>query len=72
MIVQINDEYYAIQTKFKQNPNTVIKWDELGTFFGLSFGVAEKIKEFDLIILDEICSLLNHFESDLMGNKLQK
>ena len=33
------------------------------------FSGESKIEQFDLLILDEICSLLNHFESPLMKNK---
>jgi len=41
----INDEYYAIQCKFRQNPEIIISWSELSTFFGLSFGINNKIKK---------------------------
>lgn len=44
LIVQIDGEYFAVQSKFRQNKDTVIKWDEMATFYGLSFGVGEKIK----------------------------
>jgi superfamily II DNA or RNA helicase len=35
-----NGKYYAIQCKFRTDKNTKIKWNELGTFVGLTFGVA--------------------------------
>ena len=44
LIAKINGEYYAIQSKFRQNPNVSISWAELSTFFGLSFGLHDKIK----------------------------
>lgn len=45
LLAIINGEYHTIQCKFRQNPNEVIKWGELGTFFGLSFfGMNDKIK----------------------------
>jgi len=45
LIAVINDEYYAIQCKFRQNPNMIVNWSELSTFFGLSFGINDKIKK---------------------------
>lgn len=45
LIMTINDEYYAIQCKFRQNPDTMIPWKEVSTFFGLSFGMNNKIKK---------------------------
>jgi predicted helicase len=39
-----NGDYYAIQCKFRQNPNTIITWTEVATFFGLAFGLHNKIK----------------------------
>ena len=44
LIAQINGEYYAIQCKFRQDPNVVLNWTELSTFFGLAFGMNNKIK----------------------------
>ena len=44
LLAQINGEYYAIQCKFRQDPNTIIDWTSLSTFFGLSFGINDKIK----------------------------
>ena len=43
LIVQFEDEYVAIQSKFRQRENSKIQWEELSTFFGLAFGVGEKI-----------------------------
>jgi len=39
----INNKYYAIQCKFRQNPDQIISWTSLSTFFGLSFGMNDKI-----------------------------
>jgi predicted helicase len=44
LLAQINNEYYTIQCKFRQEITTCITWGELGTFFGLSFGMNDKIK----------------------------
>ena len=44
LLAKINEEYYAIQCKFRQDPDVVIPWGELGTFFGLSFGMNNKIR----------------------------
>jgi len=44
LLAIINGEYYAIQCKFRQDPNKTIRWAELATFFGLSFGMNNKIK----------------------------
>jgi superfamily II DNA or RNA helicase len=45
IIYKANNKYYAVQCKFRQNPAIVISWTELSTFFGLTFGVGENIKE---------------------------
>lgn len=44
LLAKINGDYYAIQSKFRQDTNKVITWTELSTFFGLSFGINDKIK----------------------------
>lgn len=44
LLLEKNNEYYAIQCKFRQSLETVIKWGELSTFYGLTFGVANGIK----------------------------
>lgn len=44
LLAKINNQYYAIQCKFRQDPNVTISWSELSTFFGLSFGLNNKIK----------------------------
>lgn len=44
LLAKIKGEYYAIQCKFRQNPDVIISWAELSTFFGLSFGLNNKIK----------------------------
>jgi len=43
LLAVINGKYYAIQCKFRQDPNKIISWGELSTFFGLSFGMNNKI-----------------------------
>ncbi len=44
LLAKINGDYYAIQCKFRQNPNVILNWTELSTFFGLAFGMNNKIK----------------------------
>ncbi|AYV79115.1 MAG: superfamily II helicase [Faunusvirus sp.] len=44
LLAKINNKYYAIQSKFRQESATVITWQELSTFFGLSFGMNNLIK----------------------------
>jgi len=43
LLAMINGKYYAIQCKFRQDPNKIISWSSLSTFFGLSFGMNNKI-----------------------------
>lgn len=43
LIAKISGKYYAIQSKFRQNPNKIIPWAKLSSFFGLSFGITNKI-----------------------------
>uniref|UniRef100_A0A6C0C8C7 Helicase n=1 Tax=viral metagenome TaxID=1070528 RepID=A0A6C0C8C7_9ZZZZ len=43
LLAIINNKYYAIQCKFRQNPDATVPWSSLSTFFGLSFGVGNKI-----------------------------
>lgn len=45
LLAKINDEYYPIQCKFRQDANMVITWAELSTFFGLSFGMNQKVNK---------------------------
>lgn len=45
LLAIINGEYVAIQCKFSQDPYVVIPWAKLSTFFGLSFGITDKIKK---------------------------
>lgn len=44
LLAVIDDKYYAIQSKFRQNKNSIVPWADLSTFFGLSFGINDKIK----------------------------
>ncbi len=44
LLAIIDDEYYAIQSKFRQNKDSIVSWADLSTFFGLSFGINNKIK----------------------------
>ena len=43
LLAIINDQYYAIQCKFRQEPKQGVAWASLATFFGLSFGMNNKI-----------------------------
>jgi predicted helicase len=49
LLAKINDEYYPIQCKFRQNPQITILWADLSTFFGLSFGMNHKVNKGFLI-----------------------
>lgn len=44
LLAFIDDDYYVIQSKFRQNKDYVVPWPNLSTFFGLSFGMNNKIK----------------------------
>jgi superfamily II DNA or RNA helicase len=41
VILSQYDKYYAVQCKFRSNKDIKIKWDDLGTFAGLTFGIAD-------------------------------
>lgn len=43
LLAKINSKYYAIQCKFRQDPGVIVPWSSLGNFFGLSFGMNDKI-----------------------------
>jgi len=43
LLAIIDGKYYAIQCKFRQDQNKIIPWGVLSTFFGLSFGMNNKI-----------------------------
>ena len=43
LITKIDGKYYAIQCKFMQDPTKIIPWAKLSTFFGLSFGITNRI-----------------------------
>ena len=45
LLPKIHDQYYPIQCKFRQNPQIVISWTELSTFFGLAFGMNHQINK---------------------------
>ena len=82
LLAKIKGEYYAIQSKFRQDPNVSISWNELSTFFGLSFGLHDKIKggflvtnTFDLcnevIISTKIEAIYGDFFDQLPDNFFQ-
>ncbi|AYV84494.1 MAG: superfamily II helicase [Hyperionvirus sp.] len=43
LLARIKGKYYSIQCKFRQNAGIIIPWGDLSTFFGLSFGLHDKI-----------------------------
>lgn len=46
LVVKTYDgEYYAVQVKYRKNVECVISWDNLSTFFGLTFGLSNKFKK---------------------------
>jgi superfamily II DNA or RNA helicase len=44
LIIKYDDDWLAIQCKYRQDPNSTVTWKELSTFFGLTFGINDKIK----------------------------
>ena len=40
-----DNEYYAVQCKYRKNKDIEINWKELSTFFGLTFGISNKFKK---------------------------
>lgn len=57
LLAMINGDYYAIQCKFRQDADRTIHWNELATFFGLSFGMNDKIKRGILVTnTEELCN----------------
>lgn len=46
LIVKTHDgDYYAVQVKYRRNIDCVINWENLSTFFGLTFGLSNKFKK---------------------------
>lgn len=46
LIVKTHDgDYYAVQVKYRKNINCIINWENLSTFFGLTFGLSNKFKK---------------------------
>lgn len=45
ILAKINGEYCAIQCKYRQDPYSKINWRSLATFFGITFGINNKIKK---------------------------
>ena len=44
IIRTFDDEYLAVQVKFRSDINVVITWKELATFYGTAYGLTDKIK----------------------------
>ena len=44
LVVTKDDKYIPIQCKYRSDSSTVIPWNSLSTFFGLSFGLHNKIQ----------------------------
>ena len=44
-LAMINGEYVAIQFKYRSDPSVMIPWENLATFFGLSFGLSDQIQK---------------------------
>lgn len=45
LLIKYDDNWVAVQCKYRQSSeDTIISWTELSTFFGLSFGMNDKIK----------------------------
>ena len=45
LLIKINGEYRTVQCKFRQNPQKKLVWSDLSSFFGMSFGMNDKIKK---------------------------
>ena len=46
IVLKTNDnDYIAVQVKYRKNTSTPIKWDALSTFFGLTFGLSGKFSK---------------------------
>jgi predicted helicase len=45
LLIKYNNEWTAVQCKYRQDPKTIVAWNELATFFGLSFGINTVIKK---------------------------
>jgi predicted helicase len=46
LVVKTHDgDYYAVQVKYRKNIKCIINWDNLSTFFGLTFGLSNKFKK---------------------------
>lgn len=43
LLAIIDKKYYAIQCKYRQDSNSKINWQDISTFYGLSFGMTDKI-----------------------------
>lgn len=79
LLLQKDDEYYAVQCKYRQDPDQTITWKELSTFFSLAFGINNKIKggffvantnEINKNILksQKVISLYDDYFNDLPSN----
>src|SRR5205823_12771331 len=44
LLIKRNGRYQALQCKWRQNYQTIVPWKELSTFYGLSFGLHDKIE----------------------------
>ena len=44
LLIKYNDEWVAVQCKYRQDSNITVPWNDLATFFGLAFGINDKIK----------------------------
>lgn len=56
-------EFWAIQSKYRDDQTSSLTWDELSTFIGLAFGVCRNIA-FGLV-----CSTTEHFTQVLQNNE---
>lgn len=45
LLFLMNDEYYTVQCKYRQDPKKKLTWHDLSSFFGMSFGMNNKIKK---------------------------
>jgi predicted helicase len=55
-----DDKYFAVQSKFRTNIDTIVPWKELATFFGQTFGLTDKFEH--CILFTNTTTLSRHIK----------
>ena len=76
ILLETNDNHFIpVQCKFRSNPQTIINWKELSTFFGLSFGMTKKM-DYGIFITNcyDVCDEVNNSENVIVisGNLIHE